>query len=229
MINARQLVLDLPIRTAQGRAEFFVSMSNEEAVAWLDRWPHFPGHNLFLYGPAGCGKSHLIEVWRVKSKALVIKPSQLIQSNIEKFADYDAVALDGIDHKLEPEPLLHLYNLLQERGAFLLLASRVPPGQLQISLPDLRSRLLAIPVVRIFPPDDGLLVAVMAKLFADRQVLVGQDVLSFLAARIERSFAAVEQIVNHIDEISLSGKRPITVHSASAAISWIEEEQNMKS
>ena len=224
MMNSRQLVLDLPFRTAQGRADFFVAMSNEEAVAWLDRWPNWPGHNLFLYGPEGCGKSHLLEVWRTKSKALVIKTSQLTQDNVKNIADYNSVALDQIDHNFEPELLLHLYNLLQERGAFFLLAGRVSPRQLQISLPDLRSRLLAVPVVRIMPPDDGLLVAVMAKLFSDRQVLVGQDVLSFLAARIERSFAAVEKIVNRVDEISLSGKRPITVHSARAAISGVEEE-----
>ena len=159
---------------------------------------------------------------------MIIKPSQITQSNVEKIADYNSVALDQLDQNCEPEPLLHLYNLLQERGAFFLLAARVPPRQLLISLPDLRSRLLAAPVVRILPPDDGLLVAVMAKLFSDRQVLVGQDVLSFLAARIERSFAAVEQIVNRLDQLSLSGKRPITVYSANAAISSIEEAKNEK-
>ena len=227
-MNSRQLVLDLPFRTAQDRADFFVSMSNEEAVAWLDRWPDWPGLNLFLYGPEGCGKSHLLEVWRTKTEALVIKPSQLTQTNLENIGAYNSVALDEIDHNFEPELLLHLYNLLQERGSFLLLASRYPPRKLLISLPDLRSRLLAVPVVGIRPPDDELLVAVMAKLFSDRQVLVNQDVLSFLSARIERSFSAVEQIVNHLDALSLSGQRPITVPTASAAILSIEEAKNKK-
>ena len=152
----------------------------------------------------------------------------MTHANVENIGAYKSVALDQIDQNFEPEVLLHLYNLLQERRSYLLLASRFPPRQLQITLPDLRSRLLAVPGVRILSPDDDLLVAVMAKLFSDRQVLVNRDVLSFLSARIERSFVAVEQIVHRIDELSMSGQRPITVRIARAAILSIEEEKNIK-
>ncbi len=223
MIKSDQLVLDLPFRTALGRAEFFVTQSNEKAVAWLDRWPDWPGPAIFLHGPEGCGKSHLIRVWCTKSEAVAIKPAQLTIAAVPEIAGYGSVALDQADHIVEHEPLLHLYNLLREQGGSLLLACRTPPRQLRIPLADLRSRLLAAQAVRILPPDDRLLIAVMAKLFSDRQVLVGQDVLAFLVARIERSFAAAERAVNRLDHVSLSGQRPITVHSASAAISSFDE------
>jgi len=72
--------------------------------------------------------------------------------------------------------------------------------------------------VRIDPPDDQLLAAVMAKMFSDRQVRVGNDVLSYLVARIERSFAAAKDAVARLDQASLSGQRPITVPLARAAI-----------
>ena len=219
MIKTAQLVLDLPFRTALGRADFFVTQSNEEAVAWLDRWPDWPGPAIFLHGPEGCGKSHLIQVWCTKSDAVAIKPAQLTNAAVPKIAGYGSVALDQADHIVDYEPLLHLYNLLREQGGFLLLACRIPPRQLWIPLADLRSRFLAAQAVGIQPPDDELLLAVMAKLFADRQVRVGQEVLSFLVARIERSFAAAERAVDRLDRISLSGQRPITVPTASAAIS----------
>ena len=219
MIKYDQLFLDLPFRTALGRADFFVTQSNEAAVVWLDRWPDWPGPALFLYGPEGCGKSHLVRVWCTRTEAVAIKPAQLTLAAVPEIAGYGSVALDRVDHIVEYEPLLHLYNILREQGGFLLLACRIPPTQLWIPLADLRSRLLAAQAVGIQPPDDELLLAVMAKLFADRQVRVGQEVLSFLVARIERSFAAAERAVNRLDRISLSGQRPITVHTASAAIS----------
>jgi len=222
MNSTGQLILELPARKAQGRADFLVTDSNADAVAWLDRWPDWPAHALCLFGPEGCGKSHLLHLWCVRTKARRITPAQLLDANVLELAALGAVALDdaGSDggDVIAAEPLLHLYNLLREQGGYLLLAARQPPKQWQVSLPDLRSRILAAPAVGIQAPDDQLLVAVMAKMFADRQVRVGRDVLSYLAARIERSFAAAETAVIKLDRISLSGQRPITVPLARAAM-----------
>jgi DnaA regulatory inactivator Hda len=221
--STHQLILDLPARKAQGRADFLVTGSNEEAVAWLDRWPDWPDHALCLYGPKGCGKSHLLHLWCLRTKARRITPAQLLDAKVPELAAPGAVALDDAGsapggEAMPAEPLLHLYNLLREQGGYLLLAARQPPKQWQVSLPDLRSRILAAPAVAIQAPDDQLLVAVMAKMFADRQVRVAPDVLSYLAARIERSFAAAETAVITLDRTSLSGQRPITVPLARAAM-----------
>jgi DnaA regulatory inactivator Hda len=218
-----QLILDLPARKSQGRADFLVTGSNSDAVAWLDQWPDWPGHALCLYGPKGSGKSHLLHLWCAQTQARRITPAQLLDANVPELAALGAVALDDAGADLgaaasPAEPLLHLYNLLREQGGYLLLAARQPPKQWQIALPDLRSRILAAPAVGIQAPDDQLLVAVMAKMFADRQVRVGADVLSYLAARIERSFAAAEAAVIRLDRTSLSGQRPITVPLARAAM-----------
>ena len=213
-----QLILDLPQRTAQGWSDFLVTGSNEEAVAWLDRWPEWPGPALCLHGPEGAGKSHLLHVWRARTKAVALEPEQLTVEAVPELAAMGAVALDNADRLVQQEPLFHLYNLLAEHGGFLLLAGRKPPRQWPLTLPDLRSRILAAPSAGIQPPDDQLLMAVMAKMFADRQVRVGQDVLFFLAARIERSFSAAERAVAQLDHDSLSGQRPITIRSARAAL-----------
>lgn len=221
MTGGDQLILDLPVRAAQGRADFLVTGSNGDAVAWLDRWPDWPGPALCLFGPEGCGKSHLLQVWCARAEAVAVAPGQLTAASFAELAAHGAVALDMADAIEDPEPLLHLYNLLAERGGFLLLAGRKPPRQWCLPLADLRSRLLAAPAAGIQPPDDRLLMAVMAKLFADRQVRVAPDVLSFLVARIERSFAAAERAVRTLDYNSLSGQRPITVHSARAILAAV--------
>ena len=218
MTVSGQLILDLPLRAAHGWANFLVTDSNIEAVAWLDRWPEWPGPALCIHGPEGCGKSHLLHVWRTRTEAVSLRPEELTAEAVPELAAKGAVALDEADQLGDPEPLFHLYNLLVEHGGFLLLVGRKPPRQWPLTLPDLRSRLLAAPSAGIQPPDDRLFMAVMAKMFADRQVRVGQDVLAFLVARIERSFAAAERAVAQLDHDSLSGQRPITVRSARAAL-----------
>ncbi len=81
-------------------------------------------------------------------------------------------------------------------------------------MPDLASRLAALPVTILDMPDDMLLSSLLVKLFADRQLQVGPDVIRFLARRIERSCAAAEEAVDALDRLSLERKRPITQHLA---------------
>ncbi len=218
MTTADQLTLDFPVRSARGRADFLVTDSNAEAVAWLDRWPDWPGPALCLYGPQGCGKSHLLHLWRLRAEARQLTPVQLGALDLAELSGIRAVAIDNADQIETAEPLLHLYNLLREEGGHLLLAAQRPVRDWPLDLPDLRSRLLAAAAVAIQSPDDQLLLAVMAKMFADRQVRVAPDVLSYLASRIERSFAAAEAAVRCLDRASLSGQRPITVPLARTAL-----------
>ena len=76
--------------------------------------------------------------------------------------------------------------------------------------PDLASRLAALPVARVAPPDDTLLSSLMVKLFADRQLQVAPGVIQYLSRRIERSFSAVEGTVGALDRLSLARQKPVT-------------------
>ncbi|HZB91710.1 MAG TPA: DnaA/Hda family protein, partial [Stellaceae bacterium] len=109
------------------------------------------------------------------------------------------------------EPLLHLYNLLAERGGHLLVVARLAPARWKLGLADLRSRLLAAPAVAVAAPDEALLGALLVKLFADRQLSVSEEVLAFLALHLERSFAAAQRAVAALDAAALAEHRRITV------------------
>lgn len=198
-------------------ADFVVSESNAAAFAWVERWPDWPAPALCLYGPAGSGKSHLAALWRERSRAAAIR--------VEPLEDFTAVPTltEGgrafLLDELEVGPsiergLLHLYNVMADRSGHLLLVARRPPARWPVGLADLRSRLTAIPAVALRAPDDLLLKAVMAKLFADRQLAVTPEVLDYLAARIERSFAAVAATVAALDRESLALGRGVTMHRA---------------
>ncbi len=109
-------------------------------------------------------------------------------------------------------------NLIAERGGRLLLTAAEPPAQWRLGLPDLRSRLVAAPQIAVRPPDDALIAAVLVKLCADRQLVVGDEVIQFLLRQMERSFAAAGRVVAALDRAALEGKRPITIPLARAVL-----------
>ena len=219
-VSARQLALDLPHRPALDRADFLVTPANELAVAWIDRWPDWPQPALLLHGPAGSGKTHLTRVWQRAAGAVEIDGAALVYHEPPVLlGDAGAAVLEDAGRLLagtaDPAPLaqgiLHLYNLMIERGGHLLLTDRAPARGWAVDLPDLASRLGAAPAVELGPPDDPLLAAVMVKLFADRQLSVPPDVVQFLLSRMERSFAAVRQLVADLDRAALAKRSAITV------------------
>ncbi len=209
---ARQLPLSFDHRPALDAADFVVAGSNTAAVAWLDRWPDWPGRALAIHGPAASGKTHLAHVWRHRSGANVIDGSSLTSTNVAEVGGPDhRVVVEDADRGVDEAALFHLINLVREEGGSVLLTGRDAPARWPVRLPDLSSRLAAMPAVGLEAPDDGLLVAVLAKQFDDRQLRIGDGVVEYLLPRIERSFAAISRVVAGLDKLSLAERRNITV------------------
>lgn len=211
----RQLSLDLPFRTALSRGDFAVAECNALAVGWVDRWPDWPGAGLILHGPEGCGKSHLAAVWQASSGALALNDGALDLESGRALAERGgALLLEDIDTRLTAVPvwqetLLHLYNAVRLAGGGLLMTARSLPGAWPVDLPDLRSRIAAMPAAGIALPDDRLLETVMRKQFGDRQLTVPPETVRYVLPRIERSFAAIREFVDRIDRLALERRRKI--------------------
>jgi chromosomal replication initiation ATPase DnaA len=227
--SSAQLPLELDHRAALAREDFLVVPSNEVAVAWIDRWPDWPAPALALYGPPGSGKTHLCQVWRQASGAIEIDAAMLRRDEPPAYlGDARACVVEDVAGCLEAEPevvrrLLHLYNMMAERGGYLLLSDREAPARWSCPLADLRSRLSGMQAVALGEPDEVLVEAVLVKLFIDRQLDVSVEAVHFLLPRIERSFAAARRIVAAIDRAALTAKRrQITVPLARAALQEIE-------
>ena len=215
----RQLVLDLGHRPALGEADFLVAPCNQAAIQWLDRWPDWPAPALTLYGPAGCGKTHLARVYAARSRAPIIEAARLATDAVPALLEAaQACVVDDAD-QASAEPLLHLFNLVAERQGAMLLTAREPPARWPGLLPDLRSRLAAAPAVAVAELDDALLAALLVKLFADRQLAVSQEVVLFLVRQMERSFEAARRLVADLDAAGLRDHRGITIPLARAVLS----------
>ncbi|MFN4355682.1 HdaA/DnaA family protein [Parvibaculum sp.] len=210
---ARQLVFELGHRPASGREDFLIAPSNEAAVALIDAWPDWPDRIVALSGPSGSGKTHLAEVWRMASGAVSLRPDMLASADIPGLVAQRAIILEDLETLTSKgeRALFHLLNLVRAEEAFLLITSREALARLPLALPDLTSRLKAVPQIELGPPDDVLLAGILVKLFDDRQLRVTPAVVSYLASRIERSVKAAREAVAELDIASLSGKRPITV------------------
>jgi len=211
-----QLPLAFGYRPTLGREDFLVAPCNQQAVALLDRWPEWTASGLMIYGPAGCGKTHLAHVWQTRSQAVVLSPSAVRDGDPpELLRSRTAVVIEDTDRIVgtatSERTLLHIYNMLSERQGSLLLTAMIPIAEWSVDLPDLRSRLATLPAVGVGVPDDALIGAVLVKMFSDRQLQVNQDVIAYLLARMERSFAAARRIVAVLDTEALAAKRRITV------------------
>ena len=202
---ARQLRLDLGKSPSYARQDFVTSRSNEAAVAAVDSWPLWPGGKLALVGPAGCGKTHLARVWADKVGAVMPEPGAIEAPA----AGAAPILLEDADRGIEENALFHLMNMA-DTGAGLLITCRTAPAGWPSGLADLRSRLNALTVAQIEPPDDAVLLGLMKKLFSERNIEPRIGVDAYILSRIERSAPAVHDIVRRIDELAGTEKREIT-------------------
>jgi chromosomal replication initiation ATPase DnaA len=207
----RQLPLDLPHRPALAREDFLVAHSNQAAVALVDQWPDWPAHGAIIIGPPGSGKSHLASVWQEKSGAGRSAASRLVAADIPRLMAGGTLVIEDIDQGIADEvAIFHALNLARQNAAHVLLTGRNPVASWQVALPDLRSRLSALPLVAIQPPDDALLRGVLVKHFADRQISVGEALIGFIMLRMPRSLAAAQRLVERIDRQALEQGVEIT-------------------
>lgn len=208
-----QLALGFPVRQAFGRSNFWVAPCNREAIAWIDKYPDWPMHALLIYGEAGSGKTHLAAIFseeRVEAKDLM--------------EDYmpvgKKIVVENVENLQNEKALFHLFNRMHEMGGGLLMTAQKVP---HFKLPDLQSRIGMTPKAEIQMPDEQTIMSVCAKMFSDKQAIVEPAVLSYIATRVPRSFEAVRNVVNTVDELSLAKGRRITIYLIKEAIEKLSQ------
>ena len=206
----RQLALALPHAESFARDDFLTGTSNADALATIERWPDWADRVLALTGPEGAGKSHLAAIWAEKAGARRVAARALGETDLLGSLATGALVVEDASAELDERALFHLLNLVREEDGYFLLTARSAPATWGVALPDLVSRLRALPVVTVSAPDDALLRAVMVKLFADRQLSDDENLIAYLATRIERSFAAAREAVAQLDREALRQKRGVT-------------------
>ncbi len=220
-----QLTFDLAGTAAYAREDFFASPANALALEVVGRWQQWTQGKLLLIGPHGAGKTHLAHVWAMDAGAVLCRGDALVAGDLAAgqslvVDDADKVAGDAVAETA----LFHLHNMVLQGGGRLLLTASTPPRDWGLQLPDLASRMSATDVARLDAPDDALLSAVLVKLFADRQITVPPNLVSYLVPRMERSVAAAAGLVAALDQLALATRRPVTRSLAAELLDRPEHE-----
>ena len=210
-VHPRQLAFVLPHEESLTRDNFLEGPANAAALALIEAWPEWPAHTMWLAGPEGSGKSHLAAIWAEASGARITAAHALVPANVPGALATGALVVEDLRAgDVDERALFHLLNLAREETAFVLITAREAPTACEIELKDLRSRLRALPAISVLPPDDQLFRALIVKLCADRQLSVDEAVVSYIANRIERSYAAARDTVALLDREALRLGRPVT-------------------
>ena len=176
----------------------------------VDAWPNWHGGCLALIGPEGSGKSHLAQAWAAKAKARWLKgPDTLSPLDLDRLDGWP-VLLEDADQGASDETLFHLINMAGADGGGLLVTARAPPSAWPATLPDLRSRLNALPVAELPAPDDAILEGVLKKFFHERNIRPADDLIPYLLRRIERSIPRARDIVDQLDEAADAEHRGVS-------------------
>jgi chromosomal replication initiation ATPase DnaA len=203
---ARQLRLSLKRPASHTRDEFVHGASNALALAAIDAWPRWAGGCLALVGPESAGKTHHARAWAENAGAVIL---ERLTPDLAAAAGRP-VLLEDVDQGVDEEALFHLINMAAQKGAGLLLTARTLPATWPVRLPDLRSRVNALPVAEIEAPDDQVLTGVLKKFFRERNIRPNDDVYPYLLRRMERSIAGAHAIVERLDETDHPDIRPVS-------------------
>jgi chromosomal replication initiation ATPase DnaA len=201
-----QLPLPFEHQPSYDPGDFIAACSNHDALAWLDAT--WPDQRLALFGPPGCGKSHILHIWQRRTDAVLLTCQAL--TDLDPVPLTGALALDDADAVADETLLFHLLNTARDRGLRLLLAARTAPARWPVRLPDLSSRLRAITAAEILPPDDELLAALLKHLVADRQLVMTQAAHDWVLHHLPRSPATLREAVARLDQESLASGVAIT-------------------
>ena len=210
-----QLPLALSYRKAFGREDFIVAPCNQEAVSWIDKWPHWPVPAVLIYGESGSGKTHLASIF----SEYKIDAAELTDDFMPYFQK--KIVVENLEKLSSEEALFHLFNFVRDLGGYLLLTAQKVP---EFRLIDLKTRIQSVPKATIGLPDETVLKEVLAQTFSDRQIIVDEGVLTFAVTHMPRSFGTMQNLIQTADALSLSQGRKITISVIKEALIKIGEQ-----
>ena len=191
-----QIALPLDWPQTEGEARFIVTDANREAFDHFRKWTMWPVKATLLTGPRRSGRTLLARTFAERVEGRLF---------------------DNAEERDEIE-LFHAWNDAQDSGRPLIMIVDQLPGEWQVGLPDLRTRLAVTPVARIGRPDDPLFSALIELLFADRGLHIARDALRFMAERLERDYWAAERAVEAVDRFAIAERARLSLPTIRRAL-----------
>ncbi len=209
MSELNQLLLELDYKSNFNEHDFYLSKSNSNAFNLINKWPSWEKKILNISGEKFSGKTHLANIFKLKSKAFLINGDSINNSIFKILKLHECIIIDDFEKCKKEQILYSIFNLIDQDNKYLLINSIKPINKMVFNLPDLASRSKNCLHAEIENPDDELLFAIILKNFSDRQIKIEKKIIDFIINRIDRSYSKIDEFIYKIDELSLKKKKPI--------------------
>lgn len=178
---------------------------------------------LYLWGPPGSGKTHLLQACCQALShhgSTMYLPLSLLKEwgpkMLDDLEDQSLISIDDIEAIVcdahWEEALFHLYNRVRDNEqTILIISAQAPPANLGIRLPDLQSRLNWGLVMQLHELEDQDKITTLKLRARKRGFELSDSVVRFLMNRCARNMHDLHQLLDRLDEASLVAQRKITI------------------
>ncbi|MBD1150703.1 hypothetical protein IDH12_04910 [Pelagibacterales bacterium SAG-MED29] len=208
-----QLVFKFPFKTKYYEQDYYVSSNNFSAYRLIESWPNWPDKWLNIYGPKGCGKTHLSNILKKKISVVEIFDAKKIdQEKISKFEKLDCLIIDNYENNIDENFFYSVLNYFKQLDRYVVVNSFLPIKNMKLQLKDLKSRAESFVSLGIELPTDDLLRVIISKSFSDKQIDLSPKISEYIIKNIERSYEKVFKFIKEIDDLSLSSGKSININ-----------------
>ena len=208
---SQQLVFNFPFKKTYLSQDFYVSKNNFSAFKLIESWPQWPSRFVNIFGPRGCGKTHLANILSNKIGSLIIRPKKIDENIINKFKTKECLIIDDFNNDIKENLLYSIINLALQDNKYLIISSPISLKKFKINLKDLNSRFTSFIEVGIDLPTDDLIKVILTKNFSDKQIAISKKNIDFILNNIDRSYEKINLFSNSIDNASLEKAKPINL------------------
>jgi chromosomal replication initiation ATPase DnaA len=208
-----QLVFKFPFKTKYYEQDYYVSSNNFSAYRLIESWPNWPDKWVNIFGPKGCGKTHLSNILKKKiNSAQILKAQDIDNEKIKKFEGLDCLIIDNYEKNIDEKLFYSILNQLKQLNSYVVVNSILPIKDIKFELRDLKSRAESFVNLGIELPTDDLLRVIISKSFSDKQIEITPKISEYIIKNIERSYEKVFKFIKEIDDLSLSSGKSININ-----------------
>ncbi len=208
---SQQLIFNFPFKKNYLSQDFYVAKNNFNAFKLIESWPNWPGRFVNIFGPKGCGKTHLANILMSKIQCLLIPAEKIGEKILNKFKTKECLIIDDFDNNIKEKLLYSIINMAFQDNKYLIISSPISLKKFKINLKDLNSRFTSFIDIGIGLPTDDLIRVILTKNFSDKQIAISKKNIDYILKNIDRSYEKINLFTNSIDTLSLSKSKPINL------------------
>ena len=208
---SKQLIFNFPFKKNYLQQDFYVSENNFSAFKLIESWPKWPSRLVNIFGPTGCGKTHLINILKSKIQSMLILAKNVNAETLTQYKIKECLIIDDFDNNIKENILYSIINLAFQDNKYLIISSKVSLKKFEIKLDDLKSRFQSFVEIGINLPTDDMIRVILTKNFSDKQIQISEKNIEYILKNIERSYEKINSFSSSIDGLSLAKARPINL------------------